>query len=100
MAATCICVWGAERGSSSLPSPLLTPGGCHPRLHRGREEQEGEAVCFGHRVYRNFDPRATIIKDVAEKEVFPLVGIDPLIEVAKALQASRGGGGGGCRTAQ
>ncbi len=50
---------------------------------------------FGHRVYRNFDPRAKIIKDVAENEVFPLVGVDPLIEIAKALQVRGGGRGWG-----
>jgi len=40
---------------------------------------------FGHRVYRNFDPRAKIIKDVSE-EVFKIAGYDPMIEIAKALQ--------------
>ena len=36
---------------------------------------------FGHRVYKNFDPRANVIRGVAE-EVFKLVGRDPLIDVA------------------
>lgn len=36
-------------------------------------------------VYKNFDPRAKIIRGVAE-EVFTLAGRDPLIEVAIALQ--------------
>eukprot|EP00798_Chlamydomonas_sp_ICE-L_P027593 gene27593-7229_t len=40
---------------------------------------------FGHRVYRNFDPRAKIIKQTAE-EVFEICGHDPLIDIAKALQ--------------
>jgi citrate synthase len=35
-------------------------------------------------VYRNFDPRAKIIKEVAE-EVFSITGADPLIRVAQAL---------------
>lgn len=39
---------------------------------------------FGHRVYKNFDPRATIIRKLAD-EVFSIVGHDRLIEVAVAL---------------
>jgi citrate synthase len=41
---------------------------------------------FGHRVYRNFDPRARIIKKYAD-EVLKLVGVsDPLLEIAKQLE--------------
>ncbi|MCO5548911.1 hypothetical protein L7F22_002373 [Adiantum nelumboides] len=42
---------------------------------------------FGHRVYKNYDPRAKVIKKLAE-EVFSIVGHDPLIEVAVALEAA------------
>jgi citrate synthase len=40
---------------------------------------------FGHRVYKNFDPRATIIKQVAE-EVFKITGRNPLIDIALELE--------------
>lgn len=41
---------------------------------------------FGHRVYKNFDPRAKIIK-VAADEVLDSLGIeDPILEIAKALE--------------
>jgi citrate synthase len=40
---------------------------------------------FGHRVYKNFDPRATIIKQVAE-EVFKVTGRNPLIDIALELE--------------
>ncbi len=40
---------------------------------------------FGHRVYRSYDPRARIIRKVAD-EVFSIVGREPLIEVAEALE--------------
>lgn len=40
---------------------------------------------FGHRVYKNYDPRAKIIRRVAE-EVFSILGKEPLIEVAVALE--------------
>ena len=41
---------------------------------------------FGHRVYKNFDPRATIIKKAAD-DVLDKLGInDPILEIAKGLE--------------
>ena len=40
---------------------------------------------FGHRVYKNYDPRARIIKQVAG-EVFEVTGKDPMLEVALELE--------------
>jgi citrate synthase len=41
---------------------------------------------FGHRVYKNFDPRARIIKDAAE-EVLNSLGInDPVLDIAKKIE--------------
>jgi citrate synthase len=40
---------------------------------------------FGHRVYKNFDPRATIIKGVAN-EVFEVTGRNPLLDIALELE--------------
>ena len=40
---------------------------------------------FGHRVYKNYDPRARIIKDVAY-EVFDVTGKDPMLDVALELE--------------
>ncbi len=41
---------------------------------------------FGHRVYKNFDPRATIIKKAAD-EVLDDLGIDdPILDIAKDLK--------------
>jgi len=40
---------------------------------------------FGHRVYKNYDPRARIIKKVAY-DVFEVTGSNPLIDVAVALE--------------
>lgn len=45
----------------------------------------GRLMGFGHRVYKNFDPRATIIKKTAY-EVFEVTGMNPLLEVAVALE--------------
>ena len=40
---------------------------------------------FGHRVYKNYDPRARIIKQVAD-EVFEVTGKDPMLEIALELE--------------
>src|SRR5258705_13728287 len=40
---------------------------------------------FGHRVYKNYDPRATIIKQVAY-EVFEVTGKDPMLDIALELE--------------
>ncbi len=41
---------------------------------------------FGHRVYKNFDPRAKIIKQAADKVLAKLNINDPLLEIAKRLE--------------
>ncbi len=41
---------------------------------------------FGHRVYKNFDPRATIIKQAADKVLAKLGIRDPLLDIAKQLE--------------
>ncbi|MEE9169234.1 MAG: citrate synthase, partial [bacterium] len=40
---------------------------------------------FGHRVYKNYDPRAKIIKEIAD-EVFEVTGKNPLIDIAVELE--------------
>jgi citrate synthase len=40
---------------------------------------------FGHRVYKNYDPRATIIKTVAD-QVFEVTGRNPLLDIALELE--------------
>jgi citrate synthase len=40
---------------------------------------------FGHRVYKNYDPRAKIIKQAAE-ETFEVTGTDPLLDIALELE--------------
>jgi citrate synthase len=47
----------------------------------GKTKLEG----FGHRVYKNFDPRATIIKKTAD-EVFEVTGRNPLLDIALKLE--------------
>jgi len=41
---------------------------------------------FGHRVYKNFDPRATIIKKACDEVLIKLGINDPLLDIAKKLE--------------
>ncbi|KAL4575524.1 hypothetical protein LXL04_022371 [Taraxacum kok-saghyz] len=56
-----------------------------PEFIEGVKNRKRKMSGFGHRVYKNYDPRAKVIKKLAE-EVFSIVGRDPLIEVAIALE--------------
>ena len=40
---------------------------------------------FGHRVYKNYDPRATLVRKLAD-DVFEIVGREPMIEIAMELE--------------
>jgi len=46
---------------------------------------ERRLMGFGHRVYKNYDPRARIVKDTAH-EVFDVVGKNPLLDMALKLE--------------
>jgi citrate synthase len=51
------------------------------RVKRGELRLMG----FGHRVYKNFDPRASIIKQIAD-EVFKITGRNPALDIALELE--------------
>jgi citrate synthase len=46
---------------------------------------EGRLMGFGHRVYKNYDPRARIIKQIAD-EVFEVTGKNPILDIALELE--------------
>jgi citrate synthase len=46
---------------------------------------EGRLMGFGHRVYKNYDPRAKIIKQIAD-QVFEVMGRNPLLDIALELE--------------
>jgi len=56
-----------------------------PDFIEGVKNRKRKMSGFGHRVYKNYDPRAKVIRMLAD-EVFSIVGRDPLIEVAVALE--------------
>ena len=58
-----------------------------PEFIEGVKNGKGEKrlMGFGHRVYKNYDPRARIIKQIAD-EVFDVTGRNPLLDVALELE--------------
>jgi citrate synthase len=57
-----------------------------PALIQRVKRGEGRLMGFGHRVYKSYDPRATIIRATAE-EVFRVTGRNNLLDVALAIEA-------------
>jgi len=56
-----------------------------PAYIRKIKEGHGKLMGFGHRVYKNYDPRAKIIKWTAE-QVFEVTGRNPMLDVALELE--------------
>ena len=58
-------------------------------VDRVKNKEDGTRLMgFGHRIYKNFDPRATIIKATADKVLGELGIKDPLLDIAKELEAT------------
>ena len=58
-------------------------------IDRVKNKEEGvKLMGFGHRVYKNMDPRARIVKATADKVLADLGVSDPLLDIAKELEAA------------
>ena len=67
----------AARGSASMENI--------PDFIEGVKDGNERLMGFGHRVYKNYDPRATIIKKACD-DVFEVTGVNPLLEIAQELE--------------
>jgi citrate synthase len=56
-----------------------------PSFIEGVKAGNEKLMGFGHRVYKNYDPRAKIIKQAAD-DVFEVTGVNPLLEIALELE--------------
>jgi citrate synthase len=56
-----------------------------PEFVKGVKDGKQRLMGFGHRVYKNYDPRARIIKKAAE-DVFEVTGRNPLLDIALELE--------------
>ncbi len=56
-----------------------------PDFMQGVKDGKERLMGFGHRVYKNYDPRAKIIKKACD-DVFEVTGVNPLLEIALELE--------------
>ena len=93
IAAGIACLWGpAHGGANEACLRMLREIGTVDRIPeyiaRAKDKDDPfRLMGFGHRVYKNFDPRAKVMKQSAD-EVLGLLGIDnnPTLQVAKELE--------------
>ena len=92
IAAGIACLWGpAHGGANEACLDMLKEIGSVDRIpefiSRAKDKNDPfRLMGFGHRVYKNFDPRAKIIK-VTAHEVLKDLGIeDPILNIAKSLE--------------
>ncbi|ODM43863.1 citrate synthase [Cereibacter johrii] len=93
IAAGIACLWGpAHGGANQACLEMLREIGTVDRIpeyiRRAKDKDDPfRLMGFGHRVYKNFDPRAKVMKESAD-EVLGLLGIEnnPTLQVAKELE--------------
>jgi citrate synthase len=93
IAAGIACLWGpAHGGANEAALKMLEEIGTVDKIPAFIEKVKDKSsnvklMGFGHRVYKNYDPRAKIMQKTAY-EVFDALGVDddPLLEVAKELE--------------
>jgi citrate synthase len=56
-----------------------------PEFVKSVKQDNGRLMGFGHRVYKSYDPRATVIKKLAH-DVFEVTGKNPLLDIALELE--------------
>lgn len=79
---------GANQAVIEMLEGIRAGGGDTKKyLDKAKDKEDSfRLMGFGHRVYKNFDPRATIIKKAAD-EVLSKLGVDdPVLEIAKKLE--------------
>jgi len=95
IAAGIACLWGpAHGGANQACLEMLNEIGTVDRIPefiaRAKDKNDPfRLMGFGHRVYKNIDPRAKVLKESAD-EVLELLGVEnnPILQVAKELEAA------------
>jgi len=86
-----LALWGPLHGGANqavieMLERIRDSGGDYKKFMQGVKDKKERLMGFGHRVYKNFDPRATLLRKMAD-ELFPHLGIkDPLLDIAKELE--------------
>jgi citrate synthase len=62
-------------------------GDVNKYINKAKDKEDSfRLMGFGHRVYKNFDPRARIIKKTADEVLNDLGVVDPVLDIAKKLE--------------
>ena len=89
VAAACAALYGPRHGGANeAVLNMLDDIGSYENVDAFIESVkagEGRLMGFGHRVYKNYDPRATIIKNAAY-DVFEVTGKNPRLDIALKLE--------------
>ena len=93
VAAGICALWGPLHGGANqkvieMLDGIAADGGDYQKYVRMAKDKDSgfRLMGFGHRVYKNFDPRSRILKKAAD-ELLEEMGIDdPLLEIAKNLE--------------
>ncbi|WP_308212043.1 MULTISPECIES: citrate synthase [Nocardia] len=86
-------LWGPLHGGANqavlemLDDIKASGGDVKEFIRKVKNKEDGvKLMGFGHRVYRNYDPRATIVKKTADQILGKLGVQDPLLDIAKQLE--------------
>jgi citrate synthase len=91
VAAGVACLWGPAHGGANEAvlkqlAEIGTVANIDKYIARAKDKNDSfRLMGFGHRVYRNFDPRAKLVKEVCN-QVLAKYGDDPLMELAMRLE--------------
>ena len=92
VAAGITALWGPAHGGANeavlkMLEEIGTPDKVDAAVAKAKDKESGfRLMGFGHRVYKNFDPRAKIIREMTHKVLGELGVNDPLLEVAMKLE--------------
>ena len=86
-------LWGPRHGGANqavieMLTKIHEDGGDYKKYIEFAKDRNNEfrLMGFGHRVYKNYDPRASVIKKAAEKVLDELKLDDPLLDIARNLE--------------
>ena len=92
IAAGIACLWGPAHGGANeacldMLKEIGTIDNIPSYINRAKDKNDPfRLMGFGHRVYKNFDPRAKIIKKAADQVLNDLGIDDPILDIAKTIE--------------
>ena len=92
IAAGIAALWGPAHGGANeavlkMLEEIGTPDQVGRAIDKAKDKNSGfRLMGFGHRVYKNYDPRAAIIREMTHKVLADLGVSDPLLDVAMKLE--------------